>query len=79
MATSTLSSKGQITLPQAIRKRLRLKPGDRIDFEVGADGEVRLRPLRSDIRALKGLLKRPGRKPVSLEEMEEAIRRGGEA
>lgn len=78
MAIGTLTSKGQITLPQAVRQRLHLKPGDRVDFEIGADGEVRLRPVRGDLRDLRGLLKRRGRKPVTLEEMEEAIQRRGE-
>lgn len=74
MAASTLTTKGQITLPKEVRKKLNLKPGDRIDFEIAEGGEVRLHPLRGDLRSLKGFLKQPGRKPVSLEEMEDAIR-----
>lgn len=79
MAASTLTSKGQITLPQEVRKQLRLKPGDRVDFEIGEDGQVRLRPIRGDLRALKGLLEQPGRAVVSLEEMERAIRSRGKS
>lgn len=43
----TLSSKGQITVPVAIRKRLGVKAGDRLQFVV-EEGDVRLRPARSD-------------------------------
>ena len=78
MPTATVTSKGQVTLPKKVREALKVKPGDQIDFVLGAEGEVRVRAGRFDARDLKGLLHRPGRKPVSLEAMEEAIaRRGG--
>jgi antitoxin PrlF len=44
--SSTLSSKGQITLPLAIRNRLGLKQGDRVDFVVEA-GRTTIRPARA--------------------------------
>ena len=74
MPTSTLTSKGQITLPKAIRERLRLHTGDAVDFVIGSDGDVHVRAGRFDPRDLRGLLRRPGRKPVSLEAMDDAIR-----
>jgi AbrB family looped-hinge helix DNA binding protein len=40
---STLTSKGQITLPAELRRRWNLKPGDRLDFSLEADGRVVLR------------------------------------
>lgn len=46
MGTS-LTSKGQVTIPKPIRDRLGLKAGSRIDFVQDADGEVRLK-LESD-------------------------------
>lgn len=46
--SSTLSSKGQVTIPQEIRVRLGLKEGDRVEFVV-EDGRTILRPAkRSD-------------------------------
>lgn len=78
MATAKITSKGQITIPRRIREHLHVAEGDRIDFRVGEDGTVRLLPLSRPVRELFGLLHRPGRKPVSLEEMDEAIAAGRE-
>jgi antitoxin PrlF len=44
--SSTISSKGQITVPQEIRKRLGLATGDRVEFVVEEDRTV-IRPARS--------------------------------
>ena len=76
MPAATLTSKGQITLPKAIRDLLRLDTGDTVDFVVGDNGEVQVRAGRYDVRDLRGLLRKPGRKPVSLAAMDEAIRQG---
>jgi hypothetical protein len=46
-----------------------------VDFIIGADGEVRVRAGEVEIGDLKGLLAQPGRRPVSLEEMDAAILR----
>ncbi len=74
MPTATLTGKGQTVIPKPIRDRLGLKPGDTIDFIVVDNGDVLIRPAVSDVRALKGLLRRPGQKPVAVEEMNRAIR-----
>ena len=74
MPTSTMSSKGQTVIPKEIRDRLGLQPGDAVDFVVQEDGDVVLRPALDDVRRLKGLLHRPGRAPVSVQEMDRAIR-----
>jgi AbrB family looped-hinge helix DNA binding protein len=78
MPTATVTSKGQVTLPQRVREALRIRPGDRIDFVLDEDGEVRLKAGEVDVSALRGLLRRPGRRPVTLEAMEDAIARRGE-
>lgn len=77
MFESTLTSKGQTTLPRDIRAALGLKPGDRVRYLVLDGGEVRILPTRP-ISSLAGLLRRPGVEPVSLDAMEEAIARGAE-
>ncbi|WP_218079862.1 AbrB/MazE/SpoVT family DNA-binding domain-containing protein [Anthocerotibacter panamensis] len=73
MSVATVTSKGQTTIPKMIRELLNLHPGDRIDFVVGEDGKVYLQPLNVDVEELSGILNRPGMRPVSVEEMNQAI------
>jgi len=72
---ATLTSKGQLTLPKALRDRLHLRAGDRVEFVVNEDGRVELIPLTSSVSALKGMVSKP-EVPVSLEAMDDAVRRG---
>ncbi len=44
--SSTISTKGQVTVPLEIRRRLGLKEGDRVEFVVD-NGQTILRPARS--------------------------------
>lgn len=46
-ATSTISSKGQVTVPVEVRRRLGLREGDRVEF-VFEEGRTVLRPVRGD-------------------------------
>jgi AbrB family looped-hinge helix DNA binding protein len=73
---STVTSKGQITIPKQIRDQLRLEPGDRVEFQLDRQGHVILRAKNVDIRELKGILRSKRKTPVSIEEMNEAIARG---
>ena len=45
------------------------------DFVIGDDGEVRVRAGDVDVRDLRGLLHKPGRRAVTLDQMDEAIAR----
>ena len=74
MAESTITTKGQCVVPKKIRDYMRLNPGDKIDFVIREDGEVYVRPVILDVRELKGQMKKPGRKPVSLKEIDRAVR-----
>lgn len=76
MATATLTSKGQITLPESVRERLGVEAGDRLEFIEYGRGFVLLTAIR-DIRTLKGLVPN-ARKAVSVEGMGRAIARRGE-
>ena len=76
MPTSTLTSKGQITLPKEIRERLKLRKGHRVEFRIDRSGRVVLEPCNNDIRQLKGIIRASRKRPVSVEEMNEAIARG---
>jgi antitoxin PrlF len=75
MPTATLTSKGQLTVPKSIRDRLLLRQGDAVEFVVNADGTVQVRAGRVDVAELRGILRKAGRRPVSLEAMDAAIRR----
>ncbi|MBX9950681.1 MAG: AbrB/MazE/SpoVT family DNA-binding domain-containing protein [Candidatus Obscuribacterales bacterium] len=76
MSSATVTSKGQVTIPVDVRHRLGLESGDRIEFVEIADGEFAIRPVIQDVRALKGLLKKPA-KPVSVAEMRVAVKKRG--
>lgn len=70
--TATLTSKGQVTIPKAVRNRLHLKAGDKVDF-VFHENSVEMVPVSGSVRDLKGMVPRPA-KPVTLDEMDRAVR-----
>ena len=76
MSTSTLTSKGQTTIPKDVRKRLNLHPGDRLEFVIDEDVRALVLPVSVDASELAGMLKRPA-KPVSVAAMNQAIRKRG--
>ncbi len=71
MTSSTITSKGQMTVPKAIRDRFHLDTGDRIDFVV-EDERIVLVPATRTLAELARVLP-SSKKPVSLKEMEQAI------
>ena len=75
MATAAVTSKGQITIPLEVRTKLGLKPGDRVLFVEGENGEFILRPKTKSIMDLYGIGKWVG-PPVTIEEMNETISKG---
>ena len=72
MATTTITSKGQLTLPKEIRERLKLKAGDRLDVAT-EDGRIVMTPAQLDIGDLCAVLSAASR-PATLEEIDAAIR-----
>ena len=76
MATATLTSKGQTTIPQEVRDFLKLKSGDKLDFKLNPDGKtVTVRAANIHISELKGLLKREGMNPFKPEERKIAFKK----
>ena len=75
MFESTMTSKGQTTVPKEIRKQLNLRAGDKV-FWYLENGRIVLRAKNRSINDLAGMLHRPGQRSVSLEEMDEAIAEG---
>ncbi len=73
MLESGITSKGQTTLPKAVREALAVKPGDRVRYVI-EDGEVRILKA-GPVDRLFGMLQHEGA-PVTLEEMDRAIAEG---
>ena len=74
MSESTVTSKGQITIPKAVRDALHLEVGDKVYFDVKEDGTVVLVARNEPVESLFGLLKTQARlrRPLSIEEMNPA-------
>jgi antitoxin PrlF len=73
MLHSTVTSKGQTTIPGRIRKALRIKPGDKLEYMVQGDhATIRVHP---GTRSLKGALASKKGKGMSFAEIREAARR----
>lgn len=64
---ATLTSKGQMTIPKAIRDSLGMKAGDRMTFTLMPDGIVVLRVKNKRVSDLGGILHKKGRKAVPVE------------
>ena len=73
MVTATLTSKGQLTVPKAVRDSLHLHTGDRIAFIVHGDSEVVLKPVTKSVDEVFGRLHSAGQPRRSVEEMKAAV------
>ncbi len=71
MDISTITSKGQTTIPVDVRRRLKLKAGDKVRFFIEEDGKAVIVPLKSSVRKLKGILK--SKKRFTDKEIKKAI------
>ena len=75
MPSSTLTSKGQTTIPKEVRDHLKIQSGDQLDFVIQQDGTVVIRPATLHVKELKGMLHRRNMKTVPVDAMNDAIRR----
>lgn len=68
----TLTSKGQLTLPKAIREQMKLDAGSKLDFVLESDGTLTARPMRP-VSSLFGIIERPpGTRPATLQDLKDA-------
>ena len=72
---ATLTSKGQVTLPKAIRDRLQLDAGAKLDFQLMPDDTITVRAVKPDARRIRGLLRSPHSRPLSVEEVDAGVDR----
>ncbi len=78
MTTATLTSKGQITVPVAVRQAMGVDTGDRVEFVEIAPGRYEVLAVTQSVTALKGMFGKPAQ-PVSIKDMNAAIARQGAA
>lgn len=79
MATATLTSKGQITIPAEVRHDLKVDAGDRVEFIQIAPGRYEFVAATQSVTELKGMFGKPT-KVVSIDDMNQAIaKRGAQA
>jgi antitoxin PrlF len=73
VATSKVTSKGQVTVPEDVRRALAIARGDRLEWVTGADGRVEVRKVQGRLSALVGLLGTPAR-TATIPELDDAVR-----
>ena len=73
---TTVTSKGQITIPHEIRSKAKIVAGSQLDFQLEDDGSLTVHLVVDDISKLKGIVKSKRRKPATLKEMKQAISDG---
>ena len=74
MTSTTITTKGQVTIPKAIRDSLMLNAGDKIEFIVTGKREALIRPISKKVDEVFGILHKDSEKTVSVEEMNAGIR-----
>lgn len=72
MATATMTSKGQITIPAVVRMALGVESGDRVEFVLVEPGRFELVAATRSVTALKGLARKPD-SPVTIKAMNKTI------
>jgi AbrB family looped-hinge helix DNA binding protein len=72
MPSAKITSKGQVTIPQEVRRAMGVSEGDRVEFVHMPDGGFVMKRATRSIRDLKGIIPLR-RKPATIEEMQEAI------
>lgn len=78
MVSAKVTSKGQITIPATVRLALGLDEGSRVEFVETGSRQFAIVAATEEVQSLKGMLRKPA-KPVSIDEMNEAIAARGRA
>ena len=72
MSRTTVTSKGQITVPKAIRERLAISKGDILEFKIGDRGDVQMcRVTERDLGVLRDFAPATA---ISVKQMKQAVR-----
>jgi AbrB family looped-hinge helix DNA binding protein len=73
MPRATITSKGQITLPKAIRDRLGLTTGDQVEFLIDDAGSITVVSVKRSAMRLHGVIASGSTEPLSIDEMDQTI------
>lgn len=74
MPYSTLTSKGQITIPKVVKDNLNLKTGDTLYFRL-EKSEIKIIPVSNSIEDAYGLLARKRQKKISIDDMNKKLKK----
>lgn len=72
---AVISSKGQVVIPHALRVKLGIHAGNELLFTIRADGVIEIIPVKRSIEVLFGCCKRGHEKPMSVRDMDDAIKK----
>ena len=71
---STMTQKGQVTIPKDVRDSLHLVTGDKVEFVLNDRNEIVIKPVNRKVMEVAGLLSKYKRsEPVSIEEMNQCV------
>ncbi|PWQ92232.1 AbrB/MazE/SpoVT family DNA-binding domain-containing protein [Leucothrix pacifica] len=71
---STMTQKGQVTIPKDVREILHLVTGDKVEFLLNSHGEIVIKPVTRKVSEVAGILsKYKRRKSLTIEEMDNAV------
>jgi antitoxin PrlF len=73
MVTATMTTKGQITIPKAVRDSLHLHSGDRVAFVLRGDSEATLKPITKSVDQVFGKLHSPSQRARTVGEMKRVV------
>ncbi len=73
MPTTTLTSKGQVTIPKKIRDELNLQPGDLLSFEIDKENHITVKPEKKSADQAYGILYSTEREALTGEEMDQGV------
>jgi antitoxin PrlF len=70
---ATLTSKGQLTLPKPARDQLGLTTGSTFEVRITPSGDIVLSPIRCNPLSIVGILKQPGQRAMTAQEMDKTV------
>lgn len=70
---ATVTDKGQVTVPKALRDKMGIVPGSRLDFELTEQGDLRVRVLARGASNLFGVVHHRNQAPLGVEVMDDGI------